>query len=186
MLIFDIKIFHENLDLLRNMAGLNKAEFSGILGVKNVYRKDFKSIGSKLLMGINRHFEGVDETWLLTDHKNEKINIMLRKDVLYRQKPEGMIPQAHGSMPDSDRGSYGTPDLGGHSVRRVIASLMPDEVCLIEALREIGPIGRIGVYSAAINQLNEAKREKNIETDLKKREIIDKAIKALGRVISES
>ena len=102
--------------------------------------------------------------------------------VSYRQPPEFMgVPGR-----DSDRSSFGTPDLSRHAVKKVIEGLTTDEAILIEALREIDPISRIAVYSTAVTQLNEARREKQNLKDKRKKEILEKAVKILGKAIAES
>ena len=65
-----------------------------------------------------------------------------------------MLPRGRGDDADSDRGSYGVPDLSEFEVRKILESITADELILIEALREIDPISRIGVYSSAITELN--------------------------------
>ena len=85
-----------------------------MLGVKNVFRKDYNSIGPKLLFGIQQNFDGVDEAWLLKEHNTEKINVMLRKKHSYSQKSEHMVPTDGGAFHDRDMGSYGIPDLSSH------------------------------------------------------------------------
>lgn len=185
MSFFNIHVFHKNMNILRKIAGLKKAEFSEMLGVKNVFRKDYNSIGPKLLYGIKQHFDGVDEDWLLEDHGDEEIDVRLKNDRAYEQRPERMTPGDYSDSQDSDRGSYGIPDLGGHQVQKVMTSLSPEEISLIEAIREIDPVSRVGILSTAINQLNEAKRDPNIGSDKRKIGIIDRAIKMLGRAISE-
>lgn len=184
MSIFSIEIFHKNLNILRKIAGLKKSEFSAMLGVKNVFRKDYNSIGPKLLYGIQRHFEGVDEDWLLADHGDEEVNIRLRK-AAYEQKPEGLTSRGSVFTGDSDRGSYGIPDLSGHEVKGIMASISPEEMCLIEAIREIDPISRVSILSEAIHHLNEAKRDEKIRGDRARMDKIDKAIRVLGRAIAE-
>ncbi len=67
-IIFDIKIFHRNLELLRSMTGLNKRNFCYLLKIENAYRKDFKALGLKMEIGITNNFQGVDKKWLLTEH----------------------------------------------------------------------------------------------------------------------
>lgn len=186
MSTFYIKKLHKNLNILRSIAGLKKSEFSAVLGVKNVFRKDYNSIGPKLLYGLQRHFEGVDEDWLLTDHTNKEINIKLKTGLYYKQRHENMTAIDKGSAKDSGRGSYGIPDIGSHMVKQIMASLSPEEIHLIEAIREIDPISRVGILSMAINQFNEAKREENIRDNKNKTEIIDKAIKVLSKAIAES
>ena len=186
MSTFYIHIFHKNLNILRKIAGLKKSEFSAMLGVKNVFRKDYNSIGPKLLYGIQKHFDGVDEKWLLEDHDYEKIDIMVKKEVAYGQKAEDLTSPEQGLAQDSDRGSYEFPDLSKHKVKTIMASISPEEMCLIEALREIDAIGRVGILSAAINQLNEAKRSENVRGNMTKIKKIDMAIKVLSRAISET
>ncbi|MBN2061411.1 MAG: hypothetical protein JW882_13445 [Deltaproteobacteria bacterium] len=159
MTIFQIKIFQKNLEILRKIANLSKSDFSEILGVKNVYRKDYNSIGPKLLMGIQAHFNGVDENWLLTDHSNDKIDITLKKQNSYRQNLEQTIEKT---------------------------SLSQVEMDLIEALREMNPINRIGLYSTAINLINDEAREREIKKNQRKKEIFEKATKTLAKAIHES
>lgn len=186
MLIFNIQTFHKNMNILRKIAGLKKAEFSDMLGVKNVFRKDYNSIGAKLLYGIQRHFEGVDEEWLLTDHDHELVYIKLKKESAYHQMQEPMTSQDQDLARDSDKGSYGIPDLSGHEVRGIMASVSPEEMCLIEAVREIDPINRVGILSAAIHHLNEARRDEKVREDRARMEKIDQAIRVLSRAISEA
>ena len=186
MLIFNINTFHKNLDILRKIAGLKKSEFSAMLGVKNVFRKDYNSIGPKILIGIQQHFEGVDETWLLEEHTEEQISIMLKKRHTYIEKPEHAPPTESGVLHDGDIGTYGIPDLSSHRIKRIMASLSPEEMNLIEAIRAVDPISRIGIFSSAINQFNEAKRNQDISVDKDKINTINTAIKVLSRAISES
>ena len=186
MSIFNIHIFHENLDIPRKVSGLKKSEFSAMLGVKNVFRKDYNSIGPKLLYGIQRHFAGVDEDWLLKDHGNEEINIKLKNELSYEKKRGDISPHDKIFLQDSNRGSYGIPEIRDHKVKEILASLSPEEMLLIEAIREIDPISRIGILSMAINQFNEAKRDPTIKNNDNKIKIIDKAIKALSKTIAET
>ncbi|GAG37025.1 unnamed protein product [marine sediment metagenome] len=61
--------------------------------------------------------------------------------------------------------------------------MIPEEITLREALREIDPISRRGVYLSAITQLNEAMREKEINKDKRKKEILEKALEVLKKAI---
>lgn len=155
-----------------------------MLGVKNVFRKDYNSIGPKLLYGIQRHFEGVDEGWLLADHDPEEIDIRLKSEPAYTQAREAVTLKNQGVTRDSDRGSYGIPDLSGHEVKGIMTSLSSEEMSLIEAVRETDPISRVGILSAVIHHLNEAKRDEKIRGDRTRMEKIDKAIKILSRAIA--
>ena len=186
MSIFNIDIFHRNLESLRKITGLKKSEFSEILGVKNVFRKDYNSIGPKLLYGIQRHFEGVDEEWLLSDHVDEKIDIRLKSELSYTQLHDQIDSHNKKFSQDSDKGSYGMPDLGNHTVKEILTSLSPEEMGLIEALREVDSISRVGILSMAINQFNEAKRDPGIMKDDNKLNKINSAIKTLSKAIAES
>ena len=67
-----------------------------------------------------------------------------------------------------------------------MASFTPGEMDLIEAIRILDPVNRVGLFSLAIHRLNEAKLEKEVKKDKRKKEILDKAIKTLSKVISES
>lgn len=65
---FDIRILHNNFDILRKYKNLRKSEFCKLIGIGNAYRTDYSSLGAKLLKGIADHFSGIDEKWLLTPH----------------------------------------------------------------------------------------------------------------------
>jgi len=65
---FDIKILHNNFNILRKKKHLSKGEFNKLIGISNVFRTNYFSIGAKLLKGIQDHFPGIDEEWLLTSH----------------------------------------------------------------------------------------------------------------------
>lgn len=56
---------------------------------------------------------------------------------------------------------------------------------MIKALREIDPIIRKGVYLSAMEQFNEAIRERNIRKDKRKKEILEKTIKTLTKAVGE-
>ncbi len=177
---FDIKIYHQNLEILRKFTNLGKLAFSRkILGVKNAYRQ-VNSVGSQVLLGVKKHFIGVDKEWLLTDHSNEPVNVKF-----FPKSYEIIADDKGRPAPDSDRGSYGVPDVDGFKVKKILESMTADELILIEALREIDPISRIGVYSSAITELNLARREKEVRKDKRKKEILDKAIKVLSKAIGE-
>ena len=75
MSTFYIHIFHKNLNILRKIAGLKKSEFSAMLGVKNVFRKDYNSIGPKLLYGIQKHFDGVTKSGCLRTMTMKKLTL---------------------------------------------------------------------------------------------------------------
>ena len=64
-------------------------------------------------------------------------------------------------------------------------SINREENELITALREIEPISRKGVYLSAMEQNNEAMRERNIRKDKRKKEILEKTIKSLTKAVSE-
>ena len=55
----------------------------------------------------------------------------------------------------------------------------------IAFLREIDPIRRKGVYVSAMEQCNEAMRERNIRKDKRKKEILEKTIKTLTKAVAE-
>ena len=65
---FDINILINNYDILRKSKGLNKGEFNKLIGMANVYRPNYFSIGAKLLKGITDNYPGITEEWLLTPH----------------------------------------------------------------------------------------------------------------------
>lgn len=179
MSIFNIEIFHKNLDILRKKAGMKKSDFSLMLGVKNVFRKDYNSIGPKLLYGIQNHFDGVDEEWLLCEHGGDKINITLKSD--YKQTSEHQSIRDYVLFNDSDRGSYGIPDLAEHEVKEIMVSLTPEEMSLLEAVREMDNIGLVDILSTAINQLNQAKRG---ISDKARIEVLDGVIRRLTKAIA--
>jgi transcriptional regulator with XRE-family HTH domain len=56
---------------------------------------------------------------------------------------------------------------------------------LIRALRAMDPLSRRSVYLAAIDQLDEAIREKAVRRDKIKRELLEKSIKNLTKAVSE-
>ena len=64
-------------------------------------------------------------------------------------------------------------------------SISRDEYELIKALCEIDPISRKGVYLSAMEQFNEAMRERNIRKDKRKKEILEKTIKTLTKAVGE-
>lgn len=179
MVIFNIEIFHKNLEILRKIADMKKSEFSLMLGIKNVFRKDYNSIGPKLLYGIQKHFNGVDEEWLLREHRDNEINITLKS--YYNQTLRHLSARDYVLSNDSDRGSYGIPDLAEHEVKEILMSLTPDEMCLLEAIREMDNIGRVDILTTAINQLNHAKRG---ITDKTRIETIDRLIRQLTKAIA--
>jgi competence CoiA-like predicted nuclease len=74
---FDIRILHNNFDILREIKHLNKGEFCELIKISNAYRRDQSTIGLKMLKGITDNFQGIDEEWLLTSHdvKNEVLKI---------------------------------------------------------------------------------------------------------------
>lgn len=90
---FDINILHNNFDILRASKKLSKKEFCDLIGIANAYRRDFSSIGPKLLRGITDHFKGIDENWLLSKHDVDyKFNATLNTPVnespaAYRETP---------------------------------------------------------------------------------------------------
>jgi|GEM_PF-4113700 len=102
-------------------------------------------------------------------------------DEEYRQEEQRMLP-AGGR--DSDRGSYGVPDLSGFEVRQLIESLTPEELRIVQAFRELDPVSRAGLFAMAILELRKAKEDEAIRRDKRKQEIIDGAIRALGKAIS--
>ena len=65
---FNIRILHNNFDILRKQHHLKKGQFCKIIGIANAYRTDYSSIGAKLLKGIADNFSGIDEAWLLEPH----------------------------------------------------------------------------------------------------------------------
>lgn len=65
---FDINVLINNFNILRKSKGLNKGEFNKLIGMVNVFRPNYFSIGAKLLKGIQDNFPGIDENWLLTPH----------------------------------------------------------------------------------------------------------------------
>jgi len=60
-----------------------------------------------------------------------------------------------------------------------------EEYELIQALRELDPISRKGVYLSAVEQCNEAMRERNIRKDKRKKEILKKTIKTLTKAVAD-
>lgn len=79
---FDINILHNNFDILRASKKISKKEFCDLIGIANAYRRDFSSIGPKLLRGITDHFKGIDENWLLSKHDVDyKFNTTLNTQV---------------------------------------------------------------------------------------------------------
>jgi hypothetical protein len=81
---FDINILFNNFNILRKSKGLSKGEFNKLIGMANVYRPNYFSIGAKLLKGIQAHFPWVDEEWLLTPHNPDKINIVAEPQQPYQ------------------------------------------------------------------------------------------------------
>lgn len=80
--MFNIEIFHKNLERLRKLSGLGKIEFSELIGVANAYRKDIHSVGDQLWLGIKSNFSVPNKEWLIVDHDEanlEKIIFTSRK-----------------------------------------------------------------------------------------------------------
>lgn len=73
---FNIETIHENLELLRSLTNLNKAEFSKMLGVANAYRKDIDSIGYQMWSGIKEYFNVTEKEWLLKKHEKKDIEFI--------------------------------------------------------------------------------------------------------------
>lgn len=68
----------------------------------------------------------------------------------------------------------------------ILGELKLEEVELIRALREIDQISRVGVLASAIQQLNEAMRDREIKKDKNKKKILENAIKVLSNAIGQS
>lgn len=68
---FDIEVLFNNYDILRKSKHLSKGEFNKLIGIKNVFRRNYFSIGVKLLKGIQQNFPGITEEWLLTKHDKD-------------------------------------------------------------------------------------------------------------------
>ena len=62
--------------------------------------------------------------------------------------------------------------------------LSREERDLIEALRELTPIRKLGIYSSTITQLLAQKNE--TRSNKSKKEILDKAVKTLSKAIHNS
>lgn len=103
--IFDIKLFHRNLELLRSMTGLSKRNFCYLLKIENAYRKDFKALGLKMEIGITNNFKGVDKTWLLTEHPEgiEGINFTPWQNTDMQDHPVGNRHNVNESPADYSR-----------------------------------------------------------------------------------
>lgn len=93
---FDINILHSNFDILRASKKLSKKEFCDLIGVANAYRRDFSSIGPKLLKGITDHFKGINENWLLSSH-----DVDYKYDVM-SNAPINEAPPPYGAMPTTN------------------------------------------------------------------------------------
>ena len=163
---------NQRIKALRKHLGLTQKAFAEELGYSRSYisevEKGVKSPSEKFLKQLGLRY-GNDYGFTQRT---------------YRQPPERMLPRGHGDAPDSDRGSYGIPEAEGYGVTGVITRLSPAEMALVEALREIDPISRIGVYVSAINQLNEARRDKEVQKDKRKKRLIDRAIKELSKAMA--
>lgn len=66
--ILNHKVLFNNFDILRKSKRLTKGEFNKLIGINNVFRPNYFSIGAKLLKGIQDNFPGITEEWLLTPH----------------------------------------------------------------------------------------------------------------------
>lgn len=80
---FNIKTLHNNFDMLRKRAHLSKGEFCKLIGIVNVYRTDYSSIGAKLLKGISDHFPDIDENWLLIPHDEKELHVVAEPQPSY-------------------------------------------------------------------------------------------------------
>src|ERR1035437_333122 len=89
---FSRDILYNNFNILRKIKHLSKGEFNKLIGVTNAFRKNYFSIGAKMLKGIQDNFPGIDEAWLLTPH-----------DV---NKPSYIVPE---SYPAYDPAAAGVP-----------------------------------------------------------------------------
>lgn len=62
-------------------------------------------------------------------------------------------------------------------------SLSSDEIEFIRALRELDKIGRRGIYFSAMEEFNDALRERKIKKDSRRKAILEKAIGVLKNAI---
>jgi len=65
---FNINILRNNFNILCESKHLKKGDFCKLIGVSNAFRKDYFSIGPKMMKGITDNFPDITEEWLLTSH----------------------------------------------------------------------------------------------------------------------
>lgn len=183
---FNVKNFHRNLDLLRATTGLDKGAFSELLGVWNLYRKDIKSIGAKILKAIEDNFEGVDEGWLNTYHDE------LSEGIFYVPHNAGSVrePEApyYSRLPSSEKR---TSEIDDYTAR----ALSLTSRVMLSRHKEIGKalMKNLEEFSEAVSTKDELEKcrtqlyeqHKRIEEQDKKIEAQQKEIETLNRRITE-
>ena len=63
--------------------------------------------------------------------------------------------------------------------------IINEECGLIKTTRELDLIGRSSVCIAAMDQMNDAMKEKSVRKDKRKKEILEKTIKVLTKAVAE-
>jgi len=129
--------------------------------------------------GINRSNV---KAWL--EGRGEPKRENLFKLINYTEKPERYFYPDLTLNAEVDKESL---PVGESAVKyRSGIDLTKAESDLIEALREIDPISRAGIYSSAIEMLVYVQREKEVKRNKRKKDILERAVKSLGKAIHES
>lgn len=165
--------------LFIDSSGLNQRGLANRLNISTGYLNDLrkgasKGMGYKSMTGIQREFpEWEDYLAFRTD--------IPPGGAPYVQPPERMLPPPQGEQHrDSDRGSYGAPDLAGFGV---VLKVDPGEAVYIRKVREVlasGETATAEALKANIDQFHEKVRERRSGRQLTERvEALEKEVRGL-------
>ena len=162
--IENLKKTGERIRQLRESLGLNQSQFANLLGISGNFVSDLelaKAPPTKPILLL------IESRWSILPDQ------ILTGEGFDSEKVKRYVSeQSHTEGLSEPLGPYPQPT--------------EHEYELISALRELDPISRKGVYLSAITQLNEAMKEKNIRKDKRKKEILEKAARALTKAVAET
>lgn len=102
----------------------------------------------------------------------------------YKQTPEKMLPEDRGG--EVRPGSYGIPDIKTTGVSKIIVEISPEEMVLLNSIRQLDTSTQKGIFITVMGQLNALEQEKHIRQDKQKKDFLKNCIRELSQAVSQA
>ena len=172
-------LFSNRLKLLRISLNLSQQEFGDKIGYSNQqisnYEKGKAAIPDRLITYLKKEY---GENFGLPAETG------LKPVSTYEQTPEKMIPEDRDG--EVRPGSYGIPDLKTTGVSKIIVEISPQEMILLNSIRQLDASTQKGIFITVMGQLNALEQKKHIRQDKQKKDFLKNCIRELSKAVSQA